>query len=79
MAGAHKKPWFPVKRHGYGVGFPVAWEGWLALCLYLATAVGAAVLLSPLPTVIVLVMASAAIGYISYVRSDDEWRWRGGE
>jgi hypothetical protein len=27
--------WFPAKRYGIGWGAPVAWQGWLALILYL--------------------------------------------
>ncbi len=27
--------WFPVKRYGYGWGFPVAWQGWAVLIAYL--------------------------------------------
>ena len=28
--------WFPVKRHGWGWGLPVRWQGWLVLVSYLA-------------------------------------------
>lgn len=32
--------WFPVKRagSGWGWGLPIAWQGWLALGLFLAAA-----------------------------------------
>jgi hypothetical protein len=26
--------WFAPKRYGYGSGLPVAWQGWLAIGLY---------------------------------------------
>ena len=71
-----KKAWFSVKRHGYGVDLPIAWEGWLVLLLYLAVVICSAVLLPPVATAIVLILSTAAILYVSYVRSDDEWRWR---
>jgi len=31
MPISHGKPWFAVKRFGYGVDLPIAWEGWLLL------------------------------------------------
>ena len=34
------KPWFRVKRFGYGAGMPVSWEGWVVLAVFLAIAVG---------------------------------------
>lgn len=27
--------WFPAKRHGWGWGPPVAWQGWVVLIAYL--------------------------------------------
>jgi hypothetical protein len=29
------KYWFPAKRYGWGWGFPVTWQGWLALAVFL--------------------------------------------
>jgi len=26
--------WFPAKRFGWGWGFPVTWQGWVALLVY---------------------------------------------
>ena len=79
MRDATKKPWFRVKRYGYGVGLPIAWEGWAVLFLYLSAATLSAVLLSPLPAAIVIFFSTAAVLYVAYIRSDDEWRWRKGE
>lgn len=31
--------WFPAKRHGWGWGFPITWQGWLVLITYLALVV----------------------------------------
>jgi hypothetical protein len=28
--------WFPAKRHGWGWGLPVTWEGWLVLGVWFA-------------------------------------------
>ena len=27
--------WFPAKRYGWGWGFPIAWQGWVVLLVYL--------------------------------------------
>ncbi len=32
--------WFAPKRFGYGFGMPIAWQGWLALALYVAALAG---------------------------------------
>ena len=26
--------WFPAKKHGFGWGLPVTWQGWVVLVLY---------------------------------------------
>jgi hypothetical protein len=78
MPRERKKPWFCVKSHGYGVGLPVAWEGWLVLFLYLGTIVATAAMVSELASLIVAVLLAPLIVYISYARSDGEWRWRNG-
>jgi hypothetical protein len=78
MAGERRKPWFRVKRYGYGVGLPIAWEGWLVLFLYLAAIVAASALISSMASLVVVVLLTPAVLYISYVRSDGEWRWRSG-
>lgn len=28
--------WFPAKRFGWGWGFPITWQGWVALIVYVA-------------------------------------------
>ncbi len=35
MAGATRY-WFPAKTYGWGWGFPVCWQGWLALFAFMA-------------------------------------------
>lgn len=27
--------WFPAKRYGWGWGFPITWQGWVVLLVYL--------------------------------------------
>jgi hypothetical protein len=79
MPAQGKEPWFPVKRFGYGVGFPIAWEGWLVLALYAAAMIFSGSLLPTLAFVIAAIPLTAAVIYISYVSSNGEWRYRNGE
>jgi ABC-type uncharacterized transport system permease subunit len=34
--GSMDKPWFAAKRYGVGSGWPIAWQGWVALGAFLA-------------------------------------------
>ena len=42
-----KTYWFPAKRHGWGWGWPRAWQGRLVLAGFYALVLGGAVLLLP--------------------------------
>ena len=79
MSDESKKPWFPVKRFGYGVGFPIAWEGWLVLSVYASAMALSGLLFSKLAFIAAAFPLTAAFVYIAYRRSDDEWRHRSGE
>jgi len=79
MASDKRKPWFRVKRYGYGVGLPIAWEGWLVLVLFLTATVSASALISSMASLVVLLLLTPAVIYIAYLRSDGEWRWRNGD
>ena len=80
-----KKPWFTVKRVGYGAGLPIAWRGWVLLTLYLAAILGLAVLaertrgMALVGVIAVILLLTAAFLGIARARSDREWRWRSGE
>ncbi|WP_228242667.1 hypothetical protein [Porphyrobacter sp. GA68] len=79
MAGAGKKPWFAVKRYGYGAGLPISWEGWLVLSAYMLAMIGSALFMSAKATFVVLAVTTPLFVYVAYVRSDAEWRWCHGE
>ncbi len=82
MQDAKKKPWFPVKRFGYGVGFPIAWEGWLVLGIYVAVVALSAAFFaerSPIIFGLVMLVASAALLMVARSRTDREWKWRDGK
>lgn len=77
--------WFAPKRYGYGVGLPIAWQGWALLSGYMAIA-GLAVLLMAwdaevgLPAgAIILAIATAALIVVSKLKTRDGWHWRWGE
>ncbi len=78
MHNRKPKAWFRVKSRGYGVGLPIAWEGWLILALYLAAVILSAALYSELASFAVLAVLTPVVVLIAYMRSDDEWRWRNG-
>jgi hypothetical protein len=34
MKKGQNKIWFPAKKYGVGWGFPISWQGWVVLLLY---------------------------------------------
>ena len=32
---SHVQYWFPAKRYGWGWGFPMTWQGWVAFAGFL--------------------------------------------
>lgn len=51
--------WFPAKRHGFGWGLPVKWQGWVVLVVYgLLLVIGAIFLTKP------IIPVGFFIGYI---------------
>jgi hypothetical protein len=78
MCADERRIWFRVKRHGFGVGLPVVWQGWLVLVLYLAAVTLSAVIFSETVSLIVLAVLTPIVVWLAYVHSDAEWRWRDG-
>lgn len=79
MSAEIKKPWFPVKRFGYGVGLPIAWEGWLVLLSYVVAMIVSANLFSAFAFVISAILLTTAVLYVAYTRSNGDWRFRNGD
>ena len=79
------KPWFRVKRFGYGAGLPCRWEGWAVLLGYLAlvtavSAIGAPHVAShPLAYAAAILAPTLLVIWIAWRKSDGPWRWRNGE
>lgn len=79
MPTRRAKPWFAVKRRGYGAGLPIAWQGWLLLLGFVAALSLAGLLLPPLIFATSFLPVTAAFLLIVRLRSDGEWLHRGGE
>lgn len=79
------KPWFRVKRLGYGAGLPCAWQGWVAMGLYMAslpaiTLLGARYAAAhPIAYVLAVIAPTALFVFVAWRKSDGPWRWRNGE
>ena len=79
MPRNHHQAWFRVKKHGYGVGLPISWQGWLLLIGYICAIAIAAVLHSEVASLVVLLVLTPIVLVVAYLRSDDDWRWRNGD
>lgn len=73
-----KRPWFAPKRYGYGAGFPIAWQGWLALALYLAVLWGALRIAAGYAVPIIAIAATIALVAVAARKTKGGWRWRWG-
>lgn len=66
--------WFAPKRFGYGVGLPIAWQGWL----FMAMTIAAAILFADRPLVLAAVLVPAVILLVIVCARTTRggWRWR---
>jgi hypothetical protein len=74
------KYWFPAKRYGWGWGFPISWQGWVALVGFLALLViGFLILLprhAPAPLIAyVVIMGVLFAGLCWWKGEPPRWRW----
>ena len=72
--------WFPMKRYGWGWGLPIAWQGWVALGLYLVLLAVGIVNFPPSthPTGFAAIVfgCTAAFGGVCYLKGEPpRWRW----
>lgn len=68
--------WFRVKRKGYGVGFPITWQGWATVFCFVAASAASGWLFPTWGALVIIVILVPALLLVAYMRSDDEWRWR---
>lgn len=40
MSEKEHDTWFPAKTYGWGWGFPIKWQGWVVLAVYLVLLLG---------------------------------------
>jgi hypothetical protein len=76
------KPWFRVKRYGFGAGVPCSWEGWALLAAFLIIVIASAVMFTdrePLLHFGVVVVSTAIVIVVSWCKSDGPWKWRWGQ
>ena len=74
--------WFPVKRYGWGWGFPVRWQGWLVFAAYAALLYGGIYYFearrNALGLLIYLLALTAVLIAIMAVKGEKPLRWRWG-
>ena len=76
MGAEEPRHWFPAKRFGWGWGLPRTWEGWLVTAVYGVVVVAAAALLRPGAMAVVVLVASAALIAVCWVKGErPRWRW----
>ena len=73
--------WFANKRHGFGSGLPIAWQGWAVLAAFFAIVAGATSYFAERPLVLaaILVPAVIVLMVICSRTTRGGWRWRWGD
>ena len=71
--------WFPAKRYGWGWGFPVTWQGWATLALWLAAVALAGLKFMPDSIALFItavVVATTVLFFVCYLKGEpSRWRW----
>jgi predicted anti-sigma-YlaC factor YlaD len=76
------KPWFRVKRYGFGAGLPCSWEGWALLAGFLVVIVASGVAFAGRASMLhlsLVLAATAIVVVVSWRKSDGPWKWRWGQ
>ncbi len=73
--------WFRPHRWGYGVGMPIAWQGWLMLAIQLGLVAWAMFGLHPNETaqLAALLLIIAVPFPLLVAKTRGGWKWRWGE
>ncbi len=72
--------WFPAKKYGWGWGFPITWQGWAVLILFIVVVIALSILFNPvdypLAFIASMIISSAALIAICYAKGEPpQWRW----
>lgn len=70
------KPWFAPKRFGYGAAFPISWEGWALLLVFLSALAAVVVLLNGALRALGVCALLVAVIALAAAKTDGGWRWR---
>jgi len=76
------KPWFRVKRYGFGAGLPCSWEGWALLAGFLVVIVTSGVAFAgrdPMLHLGIVLASTTIVVVVSWRKSDGPWKWRWGQ
>lgn len=70
--------WFAAKKHGYGAGLPIAWQGWAVLIAYMLAMIGSTVAFhdEPLAMIAIIVPATLLLLIVAARTTRGGWRWR---
>ena len=77
--------WFAPKRYGYGAGWPLTWQGWGLLGLYVLTLIILIIIarrslpLAQAGIFLLITLATSLLLIIARSRTRGGWRWRWGE
>ena len=80
MTTPKKHYWFPAKTHGWGWGFPVTWQGWAALLLFVVLVSLSTIFFNPAQNwpafVIFNSLATAVFLSLCFLKGEPpKWRW----
>lgn len=68
--------WFAPKRIGYGSSLPIAWQGWLALAIFVAGLISVARIFVGVPRVSAMIVLTLAFAFLCWKKTKGGWRWR---
>lgn len=79
---SERRYWFPAKRHGWGWGLPVSWQGWAVLAIFVALVFADAFLVLPRYGLLIFyVLAGFLVACLMlvcfYTGEPPRWRWGG--
>lgn len=76
MASDSGSIWFPAKRYGWGWGFPIAWQGWVVMAIWLIGIVVGACMLERASWIVLMVVLTALLVAVCYAKGEKpRWRW----
>lgn len=78
MPGSESGAWFAAKRYGFGIGWPISWQGWVATLMLGAVVAADVVLLRGVARGVALVVSVVIFAVVCSGKTEGNWRWRRG-